>query len=275
MKSRARYIGPFLIFLLVTGQSVEAQFLSGGARAAGMGNASVALSGDSWGETNPATWATVSKRTVSFFASEAFGLAELRYSAFHALQPTRFGTFAVGASRFGFDEFRETHIDAGFSRGFSLGTTRKFFAAAKFRYYNVSLARYGNSDALGLSVGWLVNIFPSFQAGFSATNINVPKLAGRDEFERSFSFGISHQPNPRFLILLDLYKDVRFPISFRSGIEIHPLPMLALRAGMTAQPTRFTSGLGIRLDWLEADFAAERHEVLGWSPSFSITVTWR
>ena len=111
-------------------------------------------------------------------------------------------------------------------------------------------------------------------AGFQATNLNAPKLAGREEFERTLSFGLSYFPVPRFRLLADAVKDVRFPLSLRAGLEVIPVQALALRAGFTTEPARFTTGVGVRLSSLAADVAAERHEVLGWSPAFSLSVLW-
>ena len=96
-----------------------------GARAAALGGAATALAHQAPGYANPASWATFAGRAVSFFASEAFGLPELRLGAAAYVEPTRLGTFAAGARTFGFEDYRELHFHAGVARGFRLGATRR------------------------------------------------------------------------------------------------------------------------------------------------------
>jgi hypothetical protein len=69
-------------------------------------------------------------------------------------------------------------------------------------------------------------------------------------------------------------KDVDFPLSVRTGLEVNPVPRLALRAGVATEPTRFAAGAGLRWRRLRADLAADRHLDLGWTPSIALAVTW-
>ncbi|GIV61857.1 MAG: hypothetical protein KatS3mg044_0723 [Rhodothermaceae bacterium] len=251
-----------------------AQSLEGGARSVALGSATTALHDDAWGHGNPAIWASLPGRALSFFASEAYGLSELRLGALHLVQPTRLGAFALGARTFGFEDYRETHLNVGYARGFSAGTTRSVFVGLRARYYRVSISGYGSAGTVGLTAGVLVALAPGLHAGFQATNLNRPHLAGREEFERALAVGLGYAPTPSLRVLLDVAKDVRFPLSVRGGLEVMPVSVLALRAGFTTEPTRFTAGLGLRLGLLAADVAAEQHEILGWSPAFSLSLLW-
>ncbi|WP_228350331.1 hypothetical protein [Rhodocaloribacter litoris] len=263
-----------VVFFSFAAPAAFSQSLTGGARAVAIGGAATALHDDAWGHANPAVWAVRPGRAVSFFAGQAFGLPELRLGAVQYVEPTRAGAFALGARTFGFEAFRETHLDLGYARGFTFGTTRRLYAGLRLRYYRVVIARYGSGGALGVSAGWLVRILPTLYAGFQATNLNRPKLAGREEFERTLALGLGYVADERLRVLVDVIKDVRFPLSVRAGLELAPVPALALRAGATTEPTRFTAGLGVRLGRLAADVAAEHHSVLGWSPAFSLGVLW-
>lgn len=248
--------------------------MEGGARAAALGGATTALAGDVWGQANPASWSTLSGRAVSFFASEAFGLAELRLGAAHYVEPTRLGTFAVGARTFGFEAYRETHLNLGYARGFSFGTTRQFHVGVNARYYRVNIPQYGQAGTLGLSLGGLVSIGSSVYVGFHALNVNVPTLAGHEELPRTLSVGISYTPSERVRVVADAYDDIRFPLAIRAGLEIYPVQALALRAGVGTEPVRFSTGAGVRVGRLRADLAAERHEALGWSPALAVRLQW-
>lgn len=264
-----------LLFVLFAAWPAHAQTaMEGGARAAALGGAATALSADVWGHGNPASWSTLPGRAISFFATEAFGLSELRLGAAQYAEPTRFGTFSLGARIFGFEDYRETRFLAGYARGFSLGTARRIHAGIRLRFHQVSIPEYGQASALGLALGGLVNILPNLDLGFQATNFHNPKLAGDDALDRSLSLGLAYSPAEQLLIVADAFQDTDFPLSFRGGVEVQAVSALVLRAGFTTEPKRFTAGAGLRMGKLAADVAGENHEVLGWSPAISFGVQW-
>ncbi len=269
--------GLLLILALLSGclHNGRAQTsMDGGARAAALGGAATALGGDVWGHANPASWATLPGRAVAFFATEAFGLAALRLAAAQYAEPTRLGTFAAGVRTFGSDAYRETHFVAGYAHGVRPGSTRRFYVGLRLDYLRVSIHTYGQAGALGLGLGGLVEVLPALQVGFQALNVHVPKLGGREALPRALALGLAYTPAEPFLVVADVYKDVRFPLSVRAGVEAHPVAALLLRAGAATEPARFTAGAGVRLGRLRADVAGERHEALGWSPAVSFGLQW-
>ena len=269
--------GCLLILMLLLGTPPRGRAqtsMEGGARAAALGGAATSLAHQPTGYANPASWATFSGRALSFFASEAFGLAELRLGAVAYVEPTRLGTFAAGARSFGFEDYRELHFHAGYARGFRLGTTRRFLLGLSLRYQRVSIPEYGSAGTQALSLGALVEVRPALHVGFQAANVHVPKLAGREELARTLALGLAYRSAARVMVVLDAYKDVRFPLSVRAGVEVQPVAVLFLRAGAATEPARFTTGVGLRLGKLAADLAAEHHAVLGWSPAVSLGLRW-
>src|SRR5690606_12839152 len=108
-----RLRGAALLAALLLPLAAHAQLVplaEGGARALALGRAATALEGDVWGHYNPAAWATLPGRAGAAFASQAFGLSELRIGAVAFAEPTRFGTFAATARTYGFSDFRETSL---------------------------------------------------------------------------------------------------------------------------------------------------------------------
>ena len=268
--------GSVFILVLLLGCPAQGRAqtsIDSGARAAALGGAGTALSHEATGYANPAVWATFSGRAVSFFASEAFGLSALRLGAVAYVAPTRLGAIALGARTFGFEDFREVHLQGGFARGFRLGTTRRFLGGVSLRYHHVAIPNYGRAGTLAVGVGGLVALWPSVQVGFHAANIQGPKLAGQT-LARSLALGLAYTPMEQVLIVIDTYKDVRFPLSVRAGIEVQPIEALLLRAGAATAPARITAGAGLHLGKLQAAVAGERHEVLGWSPAVSFGLRW-
>jgi len=91
---------------------------------------------------------------------------------------------------------------------------------------------------------------------------------------RTLAVGIHYRALDHVAVLADVFKEDRFPLSVRGGIEVCPVPPLVLRVGVTTVPVRFMGGAGLRLGPLHADIAAEQHRELGWSPSASLRVQW-
>ena len=268
--------GILLLLHVIPAAGQDLLHAEGGARALGMGGAATALRGVPWGHANPAAWSTLEGRAVALFASQTFGFSEMRTGAMVFAEPFAWGTVAAGARSYGFDAYRETHALLGASRGFSLGTTRAFHVGVALRYHHLALAApYGSAGTIGVSAGWLVEILPPLTLGFHATNVNIPEIGGVD-LPRTFALGLSYEAAPNVTLVVDSVKDVFWPVTLRGGVEFKPVDALALRAGATLQPARYTLGAGVRAGRLRADVAADRHEVaeLGWTPSLSLAFEW-
>ena len=260
---------------LLAGSAAHAQLVplaEGGARALALGRAATALPADVWGHHNPASWATLPGRAGAAFASQAFGLAELRLGAVAVAEPTRYGTVAATARTYGFEDFRETHLGLGYGRSIPVSASRALHAGLHLRYYTVAISDFGSAGALGVSLGTLVEVVPNLQFGVLVQNLNRPELSNLDPLQTRLDLGLAYRPDPRALLLFAVSDDVDYPASFRGGLEVYPVDVLALRTGFTTAPVRFSVGLGVALGTLRADVAAERHELLGWTPAFGLGV---
>ena len=248
--------------------------LFGGARASALGYASTALTTATGVHANPAAAARRSHRVVSFFAREAFGLSALRYGSVAGTWPATWGSVSVGASTFGGDGYREIHYSLGYARGLSFGTSRHMQLGLTGRYYHTRIDGYGGTGAVGLHVGLLLPLLSSLDLGAHATNVNGPSLVEGEALPQTLSVGLQYRAGDALRVLVDVFKDRAFPAAVRGGLEVRPLSLIALRAGATTAPTRFTGGIGLHLDWLQAHVAAEQHAELGWTPSASLDVHW-
>ena len=246
----------------------------GGARTLALGRAATALSGDVWGHYNPASPAGLPGRAASAFASQAFGLSELRVGAVAYAEPTRFGTFSGTARTYGFEDFRETHFGIGYARAFPVSASRSIYAGLALGYTSVSITEFGSGGALGVSLGAMMEVLPGLDFGFHAYNLNRPELTEFDPLRTGLEVGLAYRAVEQALVLFSVDKDVDFPLSFRGGLEVQPVDVLFLRAGFTTEPVRFSTGVGVAVGILRADVAAERHDVLGWTPAFGFGVQW-
>jgi hypothetical protein len=261
-----------LVVLPVRSQSTYD--LYGSARSDALGHSTTASLSATGVHANPAAPASRTNGTAAFYARQSFGLAALRYGATHVAVPLDWGTLSGGASTFGFDDYREVHLSAGLARRLQLGTARFLHVGLTTRYYHTSIPEYGSASALGVNAGFVVSLLRALHLGAHATNLSGSALVDGEPIPRTLAVGLQYRALRQMYVLVDLFKDVRFPTAVRSGIEVRPVSVLALRAGVTTAPVRFMGGVGIHLGPLRADLAAEQHQELGWSPSASLRVHW-
>ena len=245
----------------------------GSARATALGHATTALLGDVGSQSNPAA-ASMAPRLVHVFARESYGLAELRRGGLNMVIPWADGAVTAGSGTFGFDAYREWYGSLGSAYRFGLGTSRSVHMGVRLRYYHTRIASYGQSGVIGLSAGSQVRLLPSLTFGVAATNLNAPQLIEGVDIPQLLAVGLSYEATAGFIVLMDAVKDIDFPLAVRGGLETRLLPSLALRAGFTTEPMRFTAGAGITVGRLAADVAAEQHQTLGWSPAVGLHVHW-
>jgi hypothetical protein len=248
--------------------------LYGTARADALGNATTARPAAVGVQANPAARAALERPTAVFYAREGFGLTALRYGATHVALPFQWGTVSAGASTFGVEAYREIHLSTGYARGVQLGTARQFRVGTTLRYHHTAIADYGGAGALALNVGLGVAVLRSLHLGAVATNVNGAALVDEVPIPRTLAVGLFYRALPDVSVLVDVFKDVRFPAAVRGGLEVQPVAPLFLRIGVTTTPVRFSGGAGVRLGPLFAQVAAEQHQALGWTPSASLRVRW-
>lgn len=250
-----------------------------------LGRAGTALEGEVWGEFNPAAWAALERNTADVFASQAFGISELRVVALAAAAPTRYATFAANARTYGFSDFRETRIGLGASRGFSLSASRAIDVGLSASMHNISIDGFGSTSTISASAGAQVDVLPALRAGLHARNVSRigrsedSDLASPLSTAPALAAGLAFRASEHALVVLDAEKDLDFPVAIRAGLEVWVINALAIRGGFATglsssdgAPTRLSGGIGVRSGMIHADIAAEYHETLGLTPAVSIGV---
>ena len=154
-----------------------------------------------------------------------------------------------------------------------------FHFGAIVNYNHVAIGGgYGSAGALGIDVGLAAPIITDLWIGAKATNINQPEYGSlnNEKLPRELSIGLSYQLSDIALFTSDVVKDVQFPISYRSGLEITIIEGLVGRAGFTTDPLTFSGGFGYHGEFWAVNVAVQRHEnrVLGYSPAIDFKITW-
>lgn len=252
----------------------QAVRLDKGARAIGVGGAFTGLANSSFALFyNPAGLMLLPHREVSFFYAQPFGLSELSDFAIAFADPQTlpagFGAFGAAARRFGFELYNETAVSLGYANVFE----RRFFFGATLSYQLFSIQGYGNAGVISLDVGILALITPELSLGVSALNLNRPSIGlSNEEIAQVYMAGLSYRVLKNLRAFFDVEKDVRYPISFKSGMEFDAVPYVSLRAGFSTEPQRIAGGIGVRYAFVDADYAFLTHPELGFSHHLTLSV---
>ena len=280
MRALRRLPAVALVVLAGTASPAQAQYAEGGARVLAMGRAGVALGATAWGHTNPAAWAGLSERRAALQASQAFGLGELRLGALSAAAPTGLGTVALAARTYGFSERRETRVKLGLARPLQLSVSRQLDVGLAVGVETASVEGYGSETAVLLDVGVQGEVLPGLRAGLAGRNLLA--LARDDDADLrqsaatvpGLTVGVAYAPSERATLVLDADQDLDFGLVVRAGAEVFVVPALALRAGVSSEPVRFSAGAGFRSGALRADLAVEGHDTLGLTPAVGVEVSF-
>lgn len=242
----------------------------GGATPA-LGGASVALACDPWAAfSNPGALATATSRMLSLSTAPwPFGLKELARGSFSFVEPTWLGTLALSGSRFGFELYREITLML------SWGVTplENIFIGVSVNYYSLTILRYGSAWTVGVDLGTLVQVSPHFRWGFSVLNVNASTLGrSHEELPQVYVTGLAYEPVPEAVVVLDMVKDIRFPVELRAGVQYTVFDTIALRGGLSTEPSTMNAGLGICYSFLQIDYALRVHSDLGPTHHFSVTL---
>lgn len=248
--------------------SVNAQ-VAIGARGVALGNATTAMNDYEWALfSNPASLSTDQKK-VGFYGLRYYGLAELTDIASVISIPSLFGVGAIGMHRYGGDLYSETRIRAAYKNAWEM-----IHLGIVLNYNHINFGgNYGSGGAVTLDVGLAAKVTDNLWFGAKTVNVN----RGSYHFEaydevlyQDLSIGLSYQLAEKALFSLDMVKDVRFPVSWRGGIEMEVIDKLAGRVGVTTEPVSYSFGFGYDLDFWSINLAVQQHESLGTSPGLDI-----
>ena len=244
-----------------------------GARPIGMGGAFVGVADNAWAVIfNPAGISQLRGGEISaFYSPQPFGLTELSLASFVFVHPTPFGSFGVSGNRFGFELYREVSGTFSYANSY-----REVFSyGININYNSLTIKNYGSASVIGVDLGLLATITSGLRWGFFASNLNAPTIGqSKEKLPQVYASGISYVPLNGLLIAVDVVKDIRYAAFVRGGLEYKPVDVVSLRVGAGSNPTKFSSGLGIRYSYVQFDYALTTHQDLGLSHHFSVTVNF-
>lgn len=257
-----------VIFFLGIPSGILAQ-VSFGARGLAIGGATTALPDYGWSVfSNPALMNSKIP-ILGFYGLRNYGFAEITdVSAFGSI-PTQFGAGAFAFHKYGDHLFNETRARVGYKNEWE-----NLHFGVVLNYNHIAFGGvYGSGGALGLDVGIATEITQQLWVGAKASNINSPKynFSNTSEYlKRDLSIGFSYLLHKDVLFVMDVFKDVRYPVSFKSGLEVTLLGDVKGRVGVTTEPLTYSFGLGYKKENWAVNLAVQQHSLLGISPGFDL-----
>jgi len=240
-----------------------------GARSAGIGNASVALSDLFAFHHNPGAIGFLEQGGAAVSYENRYLLRELQQQSFVVAQPLKTGVVSIGGQFYGYENFRTTRIGAGYS----LQLTDNFSAGVQLNYLNLRLDPfYGVRHAVTAEVGGLLKIDEKLSLGFAVFNIGRARLAEfeDDRFSTIMRLGAFYQLSEHLAFAVEIGKDITYATRLRTGIEYNPTDRFYFRTGVQTAPVELSGGFGVKFDQFMLDFGTHFHQSLGWTPGVSL-----
>lgn len=268
---------PVVLLLLLAAGTSHAMFEQNWytVRAEGMGGAFVAIADDAGAAVlNPAGLHQVSVREFSGSYRLLYGGIGINLhsaNALFALPVRKLGTASLSLAETGFDQ--ESERTVRLSHGLELAEGLAFGYALSG--YNLYQRDIGSGFGFGLDIGMQARVYRVWTVGFSARNVNLPRIGKGSEAElpRSIVFGVGYSPNPGIRSALDLEKEPGEGTRIRVGQELRIVQdHLTLRAGVVTQPVSFTFGFRAGVKLASLDYALATHTDLGLTHSFGVAL---
>ncbi|MCS6973841.1 MAG: hypothetical protein NZM13_05090 [Cyclobacteriaceae bacterium] len=224
-----------------------------GARTEAMGNASAALT-DGWSLFhNPAGMAWVQHPAV-ICTYAAYPLLEGadRLGA-GTLFSLPVGTAGFTVFRFGDALYSESMISAAFANRLGLAGL-----GGRINYLQYRAEGFGTRGVFTLDLGGIAEITPQLRIGAGIRNINRPKLNNDgDRTPVIMQAGISFRPTEKFTLVTELFKDLDYPTSWKTGLEYAIHPRVFLRTGFNLKPNATFFGTGFLIRKIQFDYALQ------------------
>jgi hypothetical protein len=263
------YVFAFLVFALPGTFSTAKGNLPFGGRAAGMGNAAVAVY-DFWALShNQAGIAKQQHAVAGVYFENRYLAREMSFGAAGFSLPAVDGVIGLSVAYFGYSLYNESKVGLAYARSFgdrlSIGVQLNYL-------YTFIGEGYGSAGNLAAEAGMIYELLPNLQVGAHVFNPTRARISGYSDerIPTVLRFGAAYHFSERVLLSIETEKDLEREPVFRAGLEYGITEQIFLRAGLGTKPTTNAFGLGINLGGLRIDLSTSFHHILGYSPQASI-----
>jgi hypothetical protein len=263
----------FFAFLALLNSGLKAQNgtpQNAGARGAAMGNASVTFSDINSAFSNQAGLAFLEGLSFTAYGERRFLAEGLNSYLFAAAFPdAKIGTFGLSVNYFGFKDYNEQKIGLAYARKLA----KNFSLGVQLDYLGTRIPNYGAAHSVTVEIGLLAKLSEKFSLGAHIYNPTHSKVGAQERLPSLVNIGLAYSPSKKVTLTGQLEKDIYdHPFAGRVGVEYRPVEALSLRAGIVASEAAQASfGIGVLVQSLRIDFATSYHQILGFTPSVSLS----
>ena len=267
MKSISLFI--FLISLIINPAYNQILTLTN-ARSTSLANATAALNDDVWTAlNNPAGIRGIQKHALGVSILRPFFLKGLNQATLAYVQPLpKIHSAALSLSTIHFGDYANNLI----ASTYAFTIYNKFHFATRLNLHQLSITNYLNTKTVFLDIGFQTPISEKLYFGAVVRNINQAHVINENNnvLPTTLSVGTTYRPSDKVLLTADIQKTSSFDASYRLGIEYLPIEYFKIRIGASNAPITFNVGIGYIYKKLSFDIATQHHELLGFSPIFSV-----
>lgn len=240
-----------------------------GGRGAAMGDASVTFADINSAFSNQAGLAFLEDMSFSIGADMRFFTTDISsYSLAYAYPLEKAGTFGLTVNYYGFSGYNEQRIGLAYARKLS----EKLSIGAQFDYLGFAIPEYGRKSIFTFELGMHAQLIENLSVGIHIFNPVRQEVVPGEKVPTVFKLGAAYNPNKKLVVAGELEKDIEMKMQFKAGLEYFIIDILALRAGVSTNPTQNSFGIGLRLDnGLKMDVATSYHYTLGFTPAISLS----
>jgi hypothetical protein len=216
--------------------------------------------------SNTAGIAFIEQTSFGLYAEQRFANADIRQVGLLTAIPTKFGAFGLQLHSFGFETYNEQKICLSYARKLF----DKVAIGVQFGYLNTRIPEYGNQGVLTTEIGLQAEVLENLWLGANLSNPLPVKLTETEYLPTQLNLGLTYHFSEKLQISTAVHKDFEYPASVRAGFNYRIIQPISLRLGISTQPIENSFGIGIHLKQFDLDFAVAYHQLLGFTPAFSM-----
>jgi hypothetical protein len=221
--------------------------------------------------TNQAGLAEINQITIGVGTENKFLLQELStHTAVFAL-PVNGGVFGLNISYTGFELYNESKIGLAFAKKLS----ESFNVGIQIDYLGVFAEESTNNrNNFTFEIGAQKRLMRELTLGAHIFNPIGVKLNEQENIPSIFKLGLCYDANTKVAIFTEGELESEQNAKLKLGLEYKIIKQLQLRTGFSTNPAKNSFGIGYTLNKIQLDIAVNRHQLLGYSPQFSVSSTF-
>lgn len=218
--------------------------------------------------TNQAGLAEITELTIGVGSSNSYGIKQLStHTAAFALAVNG-GVFGLNVAYTGFELYNESKIGLAFGKKLS----KTFNVGVQVDYLGIYVDESTkNSNVFTFEVGVQKRLMPELTLGAHLFNPLAVELNEEENIPSIFKLGLQYNANKKVSVFVEGALESEQEGMLKIGIEYSIIEQLQLRTGFSSNPAKNAFGVGYTLKNMQLDIGVNRHQILGYSPQFSLS----